>query len=221
MLTGPELVYVVDDDEKLRSSVYHVVTSMGLRTQLFDSAEAFVNHKLTEEASCLILDLHLGGRLGGLDLHAHLGDRQQTLPVVFVSTPGDIRGSVRAMKAGAMDVLEKPLDTDSLRTSVESALAWSRRQVQAHAERTCILARFEQLTRRERQLLWLVVGGRCSNRQIAVEMGAAEKTVKVHRGQVNRKMQASSVADLVRMADLLPPQARIDVAVGRKRRTLR
>jgi len=114
------------------------------------------------------------------------------------------------MKAGAVDVLEKPLDNRLLLASVRSALALSRQSVRANAERMAILDRFEQLTRRERQLLWLVVRGGLSNRQMAAEMGAAEKTIKVHRGQLTQKMQANSVADLVRMAGLLPLEARAD-----------
>jgi FixJ family two-component response regulator len=213
-----ELVYVVDDDEHVRHSLHGVVTSMGLRTRLFPSAEAFVEQPLPEQPSCLILDLHLGSRQRGLDVQARLGDRQQTLPIVFISEPGDIRGSVRAMKAGAIDVLEKPLDAEALRTSVEHALAVSREWVRAHAERMVIWNRFQQLTRRERQLFWIIVRGGLSNRQMGEEMGAAEKTVKVHRGQITRKMQADSVADLVRMTALLPPEARVDGVVRRKRR---
>jgi len=212
-----EVVYMVDYDEELRRALDHVVISTGLRTRLFSSAEALVAHTLPERPSCLILDLHRGSRGGGLDLQARLGDRQHILPIVFMSEPGDIRGAVRAMKAGAVDVLERPIDPETLHASVRSALALSRENLRVCAEQQRVLGRFELLTRRERQLLWLIVRGGLSNRQMAEEMGAAEKTIKVHRGHLTRKMQANSVADLVRMTEFLPRQDRVDVVIHRMR----
>ena len=203
------VVYVVDDDAEVRRSLCRLLGSVDLRAEAFPSAEAFLGHPHSSQPSCLVLDVHLGKGRSGLDLQARLGDRQATVPIVFIARAGDIRTSVLAMKAGAVDVLERPLDAGLLLESIRSALALSRQSVRANAERMAILGRFEQLTRRERQLLWLVVRGG-SNRQMAAEMGAAEKTIKVHRGQVMHKMQAKSLADLVRMADLLPLEARAD-----------
>ena len=205
-----EVLYVVDDDPEVRQSLCRALRSLDLRAEAFPSAEAFLAHPYASQPSCLVLDVHLGQWRGGLDLQARLGDRQATGAIVFITGAGDIRTSVLAMKAGAVDVLEKPLDHQLLLTSVRSALALSRQRVRAHAERVAILSGFEQLTRRERQLLWLVVRGGSSNRQMAAEMGVAEKTIKVHRGHLMHKMQVSSVADLVRRADLLPPKARGD-----------
>ena len=204
------LVYVVDDDAEMRHSLCSLLRSVDLRALAFPSAEAFLGHPGSSQPSCLVLDVRLGNGRGGLDLQAQLGDRQATVPIVFIAGPGDIRASVRAMKAGAFDVLEKPLDHELLLTSVRSALASSFQSRRAHAQRMVIHGRFEQLTRRERQLLWLVVDGGMSNRQMAAEMGAAVRTIKVHRGQITKKMGASSVAELVRMAGLLPPEARAD-----------
>jgi FixJ family two-component response regulator len=207
----------VDDDVEVRHSLSRIFHSLHLCTEAFPSAEAFLERPCPSRPSCLVLDVHLGSWRGGLDLQAKLGDRQATVPIVFVTGASDVRTSVLAMKAGAVDVLEKPLDDGLLLASVRSALVLSRQSVRAHAERRTILGRYEQLTRRERQLLWLVVRGGLSNRQMAAEMGAAEKTIKVHRGQLTRKMHASSVADLVRTTGLLPPEARADS--GPKRRS--
>jgi FixJ family two-component response regulator len=208
--TPDAVVYVVDDDAEVRHSLCRVLRSVDLRALAFPSAEAFLGHPGSSQTSCLVLDVHLGNGRGGLDLQAQLGERQATVPIVFIAGPGDIRASVLAMKAGAFDVLEKPLDHALLLASVGSALASSCQSRQAHAQRMVIHGRFDQLTRRERQLLWLVVDGGMSNRQMAAEMGAAEKTIKIHRGQITKKMRASSVAELVRMAGLLPPEARAD-----------
>ena len=205
-----EVVYVVDNDAEVRRSLCRVLGSVDLCAQAFPSAEAFLGHPHSSQPSCLVLDVHLGNGRGGLDLQTRLGDRQATVPIIFTTGTGDVRGSVLAMKAGAVDVLEKPFDSGLLVASVRSALTLSRQSRRAHAERMAIWGRFEQLTPRERQILWLVVRGGLSNRQMAAEMGAAEKTIKVHRGQLTRKMRANSVADLVRMAGLLPPEARAD-----------
>jgi FixJ family two-component response regulator len=204
------MVYVVDDDAEARHSLCSVLRSVDLRALAFPSAEAFLGHPDSSQPSCLVLDVRLGNGRGGLDLQAQLGHRQATVPIVFTAGPGDIRASVLAMKAGAFDVLEKPLDHELLLTSVRSALASSCQSRRAHAQSMVIHGRFEQLTPRERQLLWLVVDGGMSNRQMAAEMGAAVKTIKIHRGQITKKMRASSVAELVRMVGLLPPEARAD-----------
>lgn len=211
-----EIVYLVDDDARVRDVLCHVLTSTGLCVEAFPSAEAFLERPFAYQPACLLLDIQLRGERSSLDVQAQLD--QHPLPIVFMSRPSDIRASVRAMKAGAVDVLEKPLDDAVLIRTIDAALAVSRQRLLAHTERMRIVSRFEQLTRRERQLLWLVVRGGASNREIAAELGAAEKTVKVHRGRVMRKMQANSVADLVRMADRLPPYARNDEAVPHKRR---
>jgi RNA polymerase sigma factor (sigma-70 family) len=196
-------VYVIDDDVRVRRALCRLLDSVNLSTEAFPSAEAFLEHPLPDQPSCLVLDLHLGNGRSGLDLQAQLGARQATIPVIFITGTGNVRASVRAMKAGALDFLEKPIDPETFLERVQNALALSRQQVQAEAERRVIERRLARVTPRERQVLWLLVRGGLSNRQMAAELGCTEKTIKVHRGQVTRKMQCESVAALVLMIQRL------------------
>jgi RNA polymerase sigma factor (sigma-70 family) len=190
-------VYVIDDDVHVRRALCRLLDSVNLSTEAFPSAEAFLAHPLPDQPSCLVLDLDLGSGRSGLDLQVQLGARRQTIPVIFITGTGNVRASVRAMKAGALDILEKPIDPEIFLERVQNALALSRQQVQAEAERRVIEQRLTRVTPRERQVLWLMVRGGLSNRQIAAELGCTEKTIKIHRGEVIHKMQCESVAALV------------------------
>lgn len=197
------VVYVVDDDAGVRRALCRLLSSVGLHAEAFRSVEAFLRSPLPDQHACLVLDLRLGNDQSGLDLQAHLGDKQSTIPIIFITGFGTVRDSVRAMKAGAFDFLEKPIDDEALLTRVQDALALSRQNTLEEAERKLIESRLARLTHRERQVLWLVVRGGVTNSQIGAELGMAEKTVKIHRGQITRKMRADSVAALVRMVERL------------------
>ena len=191
------IVYVVDDDETVRRSLARLVRSAGLKVDTFASAQAFLEHKGQNRPSCLVLDVRLPG-LSGLDLQAAMGQSQRAMPIIFITGRGNVPMTVRAMKGGAQDFLEKPFDDQELLDAIQRALARSQEARAEDAERADIERRLATLTPRERQVLELVVAGML-NKQIAGELGAAEKTIKVHRGRVMKKMQADSVAGLVRM----------------------
>jgi RNA polymerase sigma factor (sigma-70 family) len=194
------VVYVIDDDVHVRRALCRLLDSVDLSAEAFPSAEAFLAHALRDQPSCLVLDLALGeGRSSGLDLQAQLGARQQTIPIIFLTGTGNVRASVSAMKAGAFDFLEKPVDPEVFLERVRNALALSRQQVEVEAERRVIEGRLAQVTPRERQVLWLMVRGGLTNRQMAAELGCTEKTIKVHRHKVTSKMKVASVAALVAM----------------------
>ena len=190
-------VYVVDDDESVRKSLARLIRSVGLPVETFPSAQAFLDAPRADRPSCLILDLRLPGA-SGLELQTALGDAGRTLPIIFISGVATVPASVRAMKGGALDFLQKPFDEAELLDRIRQALGRSHEARAEHARRDAVQRRLGALTPRERQVLDLVVAGKL-NQQIAAELGAAEKTIKIHRGRVMRKMQADSVADLVRM----------------------
>jgi FixJ family two-component response regulator len=196
-MSADGVVYIVDDEETVRRSLSRLVRSAGLTSQTFTSAQAFLEHEAPDQPACLVLDVRLPG-LSGLDLQTTLGPRQETVPIIFITGRGNIPMSVQAMKGGALDFLRKPVDGDLLLETIERALSRSREARAREAEHAGIARRLARLTPREREVLDLVVAGML-NKQIAAELGAAEKTVKVHRGRVMRKMEAESVADLVRM----------------------
>ena len=194
-------VYIVDDDVAVCRALSRLVRSIGLEAITFASAQAFLDHPRSAGPACLVLDVRMHG-LGGLDLQAKLGGAQETLPIIFITGHGTVPTSVRAMKGGAVDFLQKPVNDDELITAVERAIARSRHAQAEAAVRAEIERRLRTLTPREREVMALVVQG-LLNKQIASRLGAAEKTVKIHRGRVMQKMQAQSVADLVRMAERL------------------
>jgi FixJ family two-component response regulator len=200
MLDAP-IVYVVDDDESIRRALSRLLRSVGLEVQTFPSAQAFLDHRLLDRTACLVLDVRLPG-LSGLDLQVALGPRQGTVPIVFISGHGDVPMSVRAMKHGAVDFILKPFHDQDLLDAVHAALRRSREARAERAEREVLERRRATLTPREREVLELVVTGML-NKQIAAALGGAEKTVKVHRARVMIKMQAGSVAELVRMTEKL------------------
>ncbi|HKZ07408.1 MAG TPA: response regulator [Methylomirabilota bacterium] len=196
-MSGDEVVYVVDDEETVRRSLSRLLRSAGLTVQTFPSAQAFLDQAPTNRPGCLVLDVRLPD-LSGLDLQITLGSRQATLPIIFITGRGSIPMSVQAMKGGALDFLRKPVEADALLDAIHRALARSRAALTRAAAEGEVTRRLAKLTPREREVLDLVVTGRL-NKQIAAELGAAEKTVKVHRGRVMKKMEAESVADLIRM----------------------
>jgi len=194
-------VAVIDDDKGMRDALHSLLRSVGLRVELFGSAQEFLDRPPPAPPSCLILDVRLPER-NGLDFHDDLIKANVRLPVVFISGHADVAMSVRAMKAGAIEFLTKPLRPQDLVDAIQLAIEQDRtRRVEERSE-AAIRSSFESLTARERQVMALVVDGNL-NRQIAAEMSVSEATVKQYRGQLMRKMNARSVVDLVRMADRL------------------
>ena len=204
--TSEPVVYVVDDDESVCRALARLIRSVGLPVETFRSARDFLAHEVTDRPACLVLDMLLPGA-SGLDLQSTLTQAGRDIPIVFITGHGDVPTSVRAMKGGAVDFLQKPFSDHDLLDCVQRALGHSRQRRAERAERGAVQKRFDTLTPREREVLHLVVTGK-PNKQIAASLGIAEKTIKVHRGRVMEKMQAASLADLVRMAARLTPAHR-------------
>jgi FixJ family two-component response regulator len=202
MNTQPQpIVFVVDDDAAMRETLAALFRSVGLQVKLFPSAAEFLQISLPEVPSCLVLDIRLPG-LGGLEFQADLARANIQIPIVFMTGHGDIPMSVRAMKAGAVEFLTKPFRDQDMLDAVQLAIEQSRKQRNDAVATLKLKANFETLSPREQQIMSLVVAG-LMNKQIAAEIGVSEVTVKVHRGNVMRKMGAKSIAELVRMADAL------------------
>lgn len=191
------VVYVVDDDPSVRESMEDLLRSMGRQVEVFGSATEYVARARTDTAACLILDVNLPD-INGLDLQRRLMDSLHP-PIVFVSAYGDIPSTVRAMKAGAVDFLPKPFDPAQLLSAIDTAVNRHRELLREHSERAELQARLAELTPREREVFALVADG-LLNKQAAATLGISEVTLQIHRGQVMRKMQARSFAELVRMA---------------------
>ncbi len=200
-MTRAPVVFVVDDDPSVRSSLKFLLSSMGLQVESFDSAETFLQRKPPDAPSCLVLDVRLRG-LSGLDFQRELAERNIRIPIVFVTGHGDIPMSVRAMKAGAIEFLTKPYRDQDLLDAVRIALERDRARREQEKEVTDLQQRFDSLTPREQEVISMVVSGML-NKQIAGQLGTAENTVKVHRSRAMEKMNAQSVADLVRMIEKL------------------
>jgi FixJ family two-component response regulator len=199
MTEAAPVVFVVDDDPSVRRAIKRLVESVGLQVELFGSAQEFLRSKRPNAPSCLVLDIRLPG-ISGLDFQRELADANIHIPIIFITAHGDIPMTVRAMKAGAVEFLTKPFRDQDLLDAVHVALERDRARRQREAEIAVLRDRFESLTPREREVLPWVVAGLVS-KQIADAIGATEATVKVHRSQLMRKMGASSLADLVRMAE--------------------
>ena len=195
------LVLVMDDDSSVRDALSSLFRSVGLRVELFASPAEFLKAPLPEVPSCLVLDVRLPG-LSGLDFQANLARTGTHIPIVFMTGHGDIPMTVKAMKAGAVEFLTKPFRDQDMLDAVRLALAGDLARRDAEKTVSVLRANFETLTAREQQIMSLVAAG-LMNKQIAAEIGVSEITVKFHRGNVTRKMGARSVADLVRMADML------------------
>ena len=202
------MVFVVDDDPSVRQALSRLIRSVDLDVKSFASAREFLDFSRPQCPGCLVLDIRLPG-LSGLDLQKELAAAGKSLPIVFITGHGTILMSVQAMKAGAVDFLEKPFDDQVFLDAIHRAIERDRATGRERNEKMEIMKRVEKLTPREREVLALVVQGRL-NKQIGAELGTTEKTVKVHRAHVMQKMKAGSLANLVRLAgrvDVPPPKS--------------
>ena len=195
------VIAIVDDDPSAREGLESLIRSAGWKVEAFVSAQEFLGRLGAEAPRCLILDLQLPG-LSGLDLQKRMVEVGLDIPIVFLTGHGDIPASVQAMKAGAVEFLTKPFDEDALLGAIREAIDRDRRTRAQHAQMRDLRERYDSLTAREQQVMREVVSG-LLNKQIAAELSISEFTVKIHRGHVMRKMRASSLADLVRMAQAL------------------
>lgn len=201
-MTIPDpIVYLIDDDEAVRVAVKDLLESVGLRAQTFASGREFLKAARADVPSCLVLDVRLPG-VSGLEFQRELTAANVEIPVIFITGHGDIPMTVQAMKAGAVDFLTKPFRDQELLDAIHKAVERDRARREEQAGVEDLRKRYEELTPREREVMGLVVQG-LLNKQIATDLGTSETTVKIHRGQVMRKMQADSLPDLVRMAERL------------------
>ena len=192
------IVFIVDDDISVREALEHLILCTGARVETFASGEAFLLRERPLTPSCLLLDMNLPD-LHGLDLQERIAASGTGVPIIFITAYGDVPTTVRAMKAGAVEFLTKPLREDALLSAIEEALQCSCVELAKEAETRAIRERYELLSRREREVMELVVSG-LLNKQVGARLGISEITVKAHRAKMMRKMHAASLADLVKMA---------------------
>lgn len=205
-------VFVVDDDPSMRKSLQWLTESVGLNVETFATAEEFLTTYNNARPGCLLLDMRMPG-MSGLDLQSRLAEAEARLPVIIVTGHGEIQSAVRAMKLGAVAFIEKPFRDQELLDNVRQAIERDLQEREQEAARRDVEARHARLTPREREVLNLVVAGR-ANKQIASELGISQKTVEVHRSHVMRKLEAQSVAELVRLAMMLEPYRVLHGAVA-------
>lgn len=191
-------VFVVDDDLAMRTSLQWLIESVGMQVKTYESAQAFLDAYYPGRAGCLLLDVRMPG-ISGLELQAYLNKKEIRLPVIIITGHGDVAMAVKAMKAGAVDFIEKPFDDEALLNSIKKALQYDEKQRALRAQRADLAARLAELTPREHEVMAMVTDGK-SNREIAAALGVSAKTVEVHRARVMDKMRADSLAELVRLA---------------------
>jgi FixJ family two-component response regulator len=195
------VIFVIDDDESLRDALKRLFRMIGLRSETFATSAEFLKIKLPDVPSCLVLDVRLPG-ISGLDFQVELAKAGSKIPIIVMTGHGDIPMTVKAMKAGAVEFLPKPFREQDMLDAVQLALEWDRTRRQAERTNAQLRTNFEGLSGREREVMTLVTAG-LMNKQIAARLGLAEVTVKLHRGNLMRKMNARSVAELARMAQVL------------------
>jgi RNA polymerase sigma factor (sigma-70 family) len=195
------VVFIVDDDADVRDGLSALLESVGIKCELFNSTKEFLQRKNADEVSCLLLDIRLPGT-GGLDFQDQLAKANIQIPIIFITGYGDVPMSVKAIKAGAIEFLTKPLREQDVLDAVHVALQQASQQREQHKAQTALRASFETLTAREREVMALIAAG-LMNKQVAIKLGISAVTVKVHRHNLMAKLGARSVAELVRMVDVL------------------
>jgi FixJ family two-component response regulator len=205
MTLSDPVVFVVDDDPSIREAVKRLIGSVGLRVETFGSTREFLAMKRPQAPACLVLDVRLPD-VSGLEFQRELADSNAQIPIIFITGHADVPMTVRAMKAGAVEFLTKPFRGQELLDAIQEAIAKDRAAWNERAQMAGLEARYASLTSREKEVLALVVSG-LLNKQVAAELGISELTIKTHRGRVMQKMEADSLADLVRMSEKLKSSA--------------